>query len=136
MAVGVNFGTVTNLLANFLWDILHNDPGDGVTNLFGDLDAMFFGNFLLDIYWILSTDGFRKLFTLFSRNIDWEILTSFIRDFFTFCSRNCFLNFLWNLFAVLFWYLEIQRHFKPIPHCNPIFGYQTKFNYVQIYACI
>ena len=88
MSVRVNFGAVTNLLANFLWDILDDYSGDGVTNFFGNLDAVFFGNFLLNIYWVLSTDGFRKLFALFSRNVDWKILTSFVWNFFTFCSRN------------------------------------------------
>ena len=99
--VWVHLGAVTHLLANFLRDILDDDPGDGVTNLLGYLDAMLLGYFLLDIHWILSADSFGELFTLFSRDIDWEILASFIWHFLTFCSRDGFFNLLWHLFAML-----------------------------------
>ena len=106
MTIGVHLGAVTHLLANFLGHILDDDPGDGVTNLLGYLDAMLLGYFLLDIDWVLSADSLGELFTLFSRDIDWEILASFIWHFLAFCSRNGFFNLFWHLLAMLFWNLK------------------------------
>ena len=108
MTVRVHLGAVTDLFANFLWDILDDNPGDGVTNLLGYLDAMLLGYFLLDIHWILSAHSFGKLFTLFSRDIDWEILASFIWHLLTFCSRDGFFNLLWHLFAMLLRNLKLS----------------------------
>ena len=106
MTIGVHLGAVTDLLANFLRDILDNDPGDGVADLLGYLDTMLLGDFLLDIYWILSADSLGELFALFSRDIDWEILASFVGHLLAFCSWNSFFNLLWHLFAMLFWNLK------------------------------
>ena len=74
------FGAVTHFLPNFLRDLLHYNPGDGVTNFLRDLYADLFGDFLLHIHRILGTNCFGEFLTLFSGNVDRKILTPFIGD--------------------------------------------------------
>ena len=106
MTIGVHLGAVTDLLANFLGDILDNDPGNGVADLLGYLDTMLLGDFFLNIHWILSADSLGKLFAFFSRDIDRKILASFVWHLLAFCSWYRFFNLFWHLFAMLFWNLK------------------------------
>ena len=78
MAVGGVFGAVANFLPNFLRDLLHNDPGNGVAHLLRNLHTDLLGYFLLHINGILSADCFGKFFAFFSGDIDRKILTPFV----------------------------------------------------------
>ena len=89
-------GAVAHLLPHLLRDLLHDDPRDGVTNLFRYLDTDLLGDFLLHIDGILSADCFGEFFAFFSRYIDREILATFIRNFFALSSGDLLLNFLGN----------------------------------------
>ena len=90
------FGAVANFFPNFLRDLLHNDSGNGVTNLLWYLNTDLFRYFLLHVHWILSTNCFGEFFAFFSRYIDREILATFIRNFFALSSGDLLLNFLGN----------------------------------------
>ena len=79
MAVGRVFGAVADLLAYFLRDLLHDNSGDCVTDLLGNLHTDLLGYFLLHIHRILSANCFGEFFALFSGDVDRKILTPFIR---------------------------------------------------------